>query len=247
MPRKLTTKEFIDRAKAIHGDCYDYSLVDYKHSNSKVKIICRQHGIFEQRAVSHLQGHGCSKCSNNAKPTTQEFIERAKAVHGNDRYDYSLVDYKGSDEKVTIICPQHGEFEQSAYHHLRGHGCPTCKKERVGWNRSSWKEQGENSKDFDGFKLYVVKLTSETETFLKVGITFKKLNKRMYKSPYEWVEVLTIEGSAEYIYDLENEIHREIKDYRYTPQIEFKGQTECFSMEALEEILEKFAKRDIIN
>jgi len=52
-------------------------------------------------------------------PTTEEFVERAKKQSGN-KYDYSYVKYKNSRTKVVIICPQHGQFEQSPAHHLKG-------------------------------------------------------------------------------------------------------------------------------
>ena len=74
--RKLTIEEFIERSKKIHGDKYDYSLVNYINAKTKIDIICHEHGIFQQEPFSHKQGHGCSKCANNYKLTTSEFIEK---------------------------------------------------------------------------------------------------------------------------------------------------------------------------
>jgi hypothetical protein len=129
MSKRLTTEEFIKRAKEVHGDKYDYSLVDYKNNNTKVKIICPKHGVFEQRAADHLSGYGCKKCHKEnfyQKLTAEEFIKRAKEVHG-DKYDYSLVDYKGCQTKVKIICPIHGEFEQEPTAHInQKQDCPFC-------------------------------------------------------------------------------------------------------------------------
>ena len=95
-------------------------------------IICHEkdrfgveHGEFWQTPESHLKGAGCTKCAGKYQMSTEEFIEKAKVVHG-DRYDYSKVVYNGGDEKVCIICPEHGEFWQSPYHHLNGVGCPNC-------------------------------------------------------------------------------------------------------------------------
>jgi len=131
---KLTFKEFINKAKQIHGNKYDYSLVDYKNNKTKIKIICPKHGIFEQIPNAHLNGQGCIICSGRFNYTTKEFIEKAKVVHG-DKYDYSLVDYKNNYTKVKIICPKHGIFEQSFKQHISlKHGCPICnesKGERV--------------------------------------------------------------------------------------------------------------------
>jgi len=115
---------FIEDAKKIHGNKYGYSRVDYKHSHSKVKIVCSLHGEFEQRPTDHLQGYGCLKCKvAEQTKSTEVFIEDAKKVHGN-KYDYTHVDYKNAMSKVKISCPEHGEFEQRPSDHLRGQGCP---------------------------------------------------------------------------------------------------------------------------
>ena len=124
MARKKTTEEFIKRAKEIHGDMYDYSLVEYKNNKTKVKIICPVHGTFEQTPNNHLR-YGCNKCGGTYKLTTEEFIKRAKEIHG-DMYDYSLVEYKNAHTKVKIICPVHGVFEQRPNLHLQRRGCKKC-------------------------------------------------------------------------------------------------------------------------
>jgi len=130
MPNKLTIDIFIERSNKIHNNKYDYTLVEYKNSKTKVKIICPIHGVFEQIPNSHLLGFGCYKCSieelsKNMTKTTKKFITDSKNIHYN-KYDYSLVDYKGNKTKVKIICPHHGVFEQTPNNHLSGYGCPTC-------------------------------------------------------------------------------------------------------------------------
>jgi len=129
---KRTTEQFILEAKQIHGDKYDYSKTDLEHRDEKgrVCIICPTHGEFWQLPNSHLHGFGCKKCSGIIKGSkmilsTEEFIKRARKIHGN-RYDYSKVVYKGCYEKVCIICPKHGEFWQTPRSHLVGHGCHNC-------------------------------------------------------------------------------------------------------------------------
>ena len=62
MGKKLTKEQFIEKARKIHGDKYDYSLVEYKTNKGKIKIICPDHGIFEQRVNNHLQKTGCPFC-----------------------------------------------------------------------------------------------------------------------------------------------------------------------------------------
>jgi len=189
--------DFIEKAKLIHNKKYDYSLVEYKDTKTKVKIICPIHGEFYQTPAAHLRGQGCPTCAkelrikkivkknfieeakrkfskydyskvkyiNNVKKveiicpehgsffispnvflgtvygcpkcaietnsvkkrvSQEEFIKRAKLIHNN-KYDYSLVEYRDSRLKVKIICPIHGIFEQKANNHLRGQGCPKCK------------------------------------------------------------------------------------------------------------------------
>ena len=123
---KKTTEEFILEAKKIHNNKYDYSLVEYKNNHTLVKIICKEHGAFEQVPSSHLQNHGCPECSgNNHKKTTEEFILEAKKIHNN-KYDYSMVNYINSKTKIKIICKEHGVFEQVSSNHLQGQGCPRC-------------------------------------------------------------------------------------------------------------------------
>jgi very-short-patch-repair endonuclease len=58
----LTKKEFIVKSRNIHGEMYDYSLVDYKNYMTKVDIICSKHGIFKQTPNAHLQNQGCPLC-----------------------------------------------------------------------------------------------------------------------------------------------------------------------------------------
>ncbi|MFA5733351.1 MAG: hypothetical protein WC934_15300, partial [Acidithiobacillus sp.] len=137
---RYTTEEFIKKAKLIHGDKYDYSLVNYTNCYTKVKIICKIHGEFEQIPSDHLSGKGCNKCYGSVKSTTEEFTRKAKLVHG-DKYNYSLVNYTGNKIKVKIICKKHGEFEQSPAKHLAGQNCIKCINEKSSKKYSSTIEE----------------------------------------------------------------------------------------------------------
>jgi hypothetical protein len=123
--------DFIKQSREIHGDKFDYSQVDYNGSWIPVKIHCPVHGWFEQAPVCHLNSvYGCSKCAivithNKARKEQDEFIKQAVEAHGN-KYDYSMVDYKGGKIKVIIGCPIHGSFEQSPSKHIMGNGCNKC-------------------------------------------------------------------------------------------------------------------------
>ena len=121
---KLTKDVLIDRFKNIHKNEFDYSLVEYKCLDSKIKIICSIHGIFEQTPRNHLLGNSCFECSKRKKSKTNiDFIIQAKLIHNN-FYDYSLTNYKNYLTKVKIICPIHGEFEQLPQEHIfKKSGC----------------------------------------------------------------------------------------------------------------------------
>lgn len=131
------TEQFIERARKVHGDKYDYSEVEYVDMSTKVKIICPEHGSFLQTPQRHVSGAKCPKCAHQSYvDTVDSFVEKARKVHG-DKYDYSKVEYKNSHTKVCIICPKHGEFWQIPTNHLRGQGCPSCGNERISQKRKS--------------------------------------------------------------------------------------------------------------
>jgi len=126
---KLTTETFIEHAQKIHGDLYDYSKVDYVGAHKRVTIICKTHGEFRQNHVSHGSGSGCPKCAHTNVPDTEEYIKLFKEVHGN-TYDYMKTVYVHSKKKLIITCKKnkHGDFLQLPNNHLRGQGCPICRR-----------------------------------------------------------------------------------------------------------------------
>jgi len=125
MIKRKTTEEFIEDARKIHGDRYDYSQVQYENSRNKVTICCRIHGNFLQSPQSHLSGQGCPVSKGGVRMTQEEFLEAVKSVHG-DKYNLNKVVYVNSHAKVTVTCPEHGDFEVLANNFVRGHGCPAC-------------------------------------------------------------------------------------------------------------------------
>lgn len=122
---KKTTEQFIEEAKKIHGNKFNYSKSEYKNAHTKVCIICPEHGEFFQSPISHLRGDKCPSCSGNKKLTSEQFIKKSNEIHNN-KFDYSKVDYKNNSTKVCIICPEHGEFWMQPSNHLNGQGCPKC-------------------------------------------------------------------------------------------------------------------------
>lgn len=137
MPRKLTTEEFIAKAKEVYSDRFDYSKVNYINSKTDVVIGCQKHGFFTIRANDFLTGyHNCQKCGleNKSKKLSSKklskeelknkYIKEANKKY-NYKYDYSKVIYTTKKNKVCIICPEHGEFYQSFDTHLLK-GCSKC-------------------------------------------------------------------------------------------------------------------------
>lgn len=132
--RRMSNIDFIERANKVHGLKYDYSNTLYVSSKQLICIRCNIHGEFKQTPNVHLDGHGCPKCKSILttelrRKTTRDFIDSSIKVHGA-RYEYNKVDYVNNKKKVIIICKKHGEFSQSPNCHLRGDGCPGCRKNK---------------------------------------------------------------------------------------------------------------------
>jgi very-short-patch-repair endonuclease len=156
----FTTEEFIQRAKLIHNNKYDYSKVEYINSTKKICIICPEHGEFWQISNSHLNKRGCPKCgiiirSQNRKMICENFIQKAKKIHNN-KYDYSNSFYIQSKNKIEIICTKHGSFWQTSNSHLNGAGCPKCQRSKGEEQIEYWLKENniqfETQKQFKGCK-----------------------------------------------------------------------------------------------
>lgn len=133
------TNEFIEKAKKIHENIYDYSKFVYNGNKRKGIIICPIHGEFEMIPNAHLRGAGCPKCgaikaAEKISLTKEEFIRRSNDQHKG-KYDYSKVNYVNNKVPVEIICPVHGLFYQRPDYHLRGCGCPKCSNPISKWEK----------------------------------------------------------------------------------------------------------------
>jgi hypothetical protein len=130
--KRRTLQEVISCAREVHKDRYDYSLItEYKNDRIKYPIICPEHGIFEQTMNNHIKGkQGCPKCgiikcANARKDTYDDFIRKAKLIHG-DKFIYDDKNYVNSNTKIGITCKKHGIFYMEPSNHLIGQGCPKC-------------------------------------------------------------------------------------------------------------------------
>lgn len=238
------TSYYINKAIEVHGDKYDYSLVEYKKSDSKIRIRCKKHNlIFEQSPASHLRGTGCYHCGidtvkNNKTFTIETYTEKARNVHG---YKYTYEDFKNTSTLMTLNCDIHGEFEINPTYHLQGTKCPACTiAERIkknqdnptGWRLSRWVNFASKSKEFDSFKVYLIRCWDKEEEFYKIGRTYKKIIKRFYGQQmpynYEIIKILVFEEGRNAFYK-ELEMKKFFKKKRYLPNIKFNGRYECFN------------------
>ena len=242
--KKSNKEEFIKKSYKIHKNKYDYSKVDYKNNITNILIICPLHGIFNQMPKVHLRGGACKKCadiisSSYTRKKIEQFTEQANLKH-SDFYNYSKFIYKDAHSKGIIICPVHGEFEQDAHSHLKGSKCSKCSKEQAdkwGWSKSKWIEKASLKTP----QLYVVRLYNDNEEFIKVGITSKlKAKYRLVQIPYNCEVLLEYKDKAEIIWNLENQIKKNLrKQNKYLPKIFFKGMYECYNINILDQILKE--------
>lgn len=234
--KRVTTQSFIQRAKAVHGDKYTYNECVYSGYKNNLIITCKKHGNFTQLPYNHLKGKGCMNCrlekaSKRYMYSQEDVIRKFKEVHG-DRYDYSLVKYTGSKNKIRIICKIHGEFSQDADAHTVGKGCDVCARQTLNYRKSDYIDLCKNKHNGKS-NFYVLKIHEDDGTiFYKIGITVQKLKYR-YRSkdmPYDYEVVKLINADAENVFNTELEIKRIMLNNTYSPKKKFAGSRyECFS------------------
>ena len=201
---------------------------ELKNTQSKITYICNGHGEAVRRALELYEGRGCAKCAYDIAKikktfTTEDFINKSKEHH-LDKYDYSKSVYTTAMNKITIICPHHGEFEQTAIDHMtNGHGCRRC-----GFI-STAKNSYLNSITTEFTTLYYIRCYGKGEVFYKIGIAKNGVLNRYpnYDSmPYLFEVLREIRGNAHQLLAIEESIKLAIQPY--TPLIPFGGSaTEC--------------------
>ena len=166
--RKLTTEEFIIKARAVHGDRYDYCMSVYKNARTKITVMCHIHGDFHQTPHDHLKGKGCAFCAGKGRIDDLSFKSRAVMVHG-DRYDYSYSKYSGASSKICILCKEHGLFWQLPNGHLAGFGCKKCS----GLNPITFEEFKYRASDIHGMDRYTYDYIHNFKMTSKMSIRCK--------------------------------------------------------------------------
>ena len=241
MRTRWNTETFIKYCKEIHNNKYDYSKLIYNTLHNKVIIICRKHGEFLQTANHHKKGHGCPFCSAkntslNLRDNTKSFIEKATKIHGN-KYLYDKTVYVTAHTKLIISYKVHGDIKVTPNNFLKNGGCIYCGREKTkvklkskkvikSYTRKGWEKicKGREA------TLYVIKIFNEEESFYKIGMTSRDVNKRFSNLPYNY-EVIFIKKSIDpvEIYDLEKYLLKNTKSFMYKPKKDFEGRTECRS------------------
>lgn len=134
---RMTVEEFLSRAKEVHANKYDYSLVTketFIDSYTAIEIICKKHGVFKQSPGQHLGGRGCYWCGKESMAqkqalTRDDVVRRCNEIFDK-KYDYSLfTEYHSKKDIIQVICPKHGVWSVSIDNHMyRQSGCPHCKR-----------------------------------------------------------------------------------------------------------------------
>ena len=123
----LSSDNVINNIIEKYGDNYDYSKAKYVNSQSMIEIGCHKHGFFKKNYWGHMRSKGCPKCIQNIKLNKFNSNFNNIVIEKDSIYSYSKVVYKGSKQKIEIVCPKHGSFWQTPNNHLsKNQNCPKC-------------------------------------------------------------------------------------------------------------------------
>lgn len=143
MVKLLNTEKFIEKARSLHGEKYDYSKVNYTNNRSDIEITCNDCGLeITTKPINHYRWAKCfCEVANRALVTEDTWESMAREVHG-DRYDYSKVVFTQAKDEVEIVCKEHGSFWQPITKHIRvSNHCPKCARALVASKMSKSIEQ----------------------------------------------------------------------------------------------------------
>ena len=224
----------------------DYKLIsDYKGDKSKL-IIEDTLGIKYSITPNQLKSKRKIKISINNALDVNKAVELKLKYRHSGFYEYKDINYINNETPIKIICPIHGEFIQSFHIHFRGHGCPMCSNIKngnniLGFKKKQWVNFYLNSKCNSKPIVYIIHCYDNNESFIKIGRTYKPITIRFGKGftkalPYNYDILCKIEGDVEFIFDLENKLHNDFKNFKYFPNKYFGGNTECFSLDILDDI-----------
>ena len=231
-------EDFIEKANKVHNNKYNYSSVNYINNRTKVRIICPEHGEFEQQVRGHLNGDGCPECGKQGrikalldvkKVPLEELLNRIPETHKHVEIDMSTYTTQ-DDRNLKIVCPEHGDQLVPFRGFLKNcHGCAECTEDLNGWSKTNFVKRAKRN---GNAIFYIIKCFNENEEFYKFGITTTSIKRRYAskKFPYSYEIIQEIHDKAGNIWDLERLLLKIYKKYSYTPHISFSGSTECFQL-----------------
>ena len=163
--------ELVEIFNAIHNYKYDYTKCQYKNQQTKIEIICPDHGSFFQSPIMHKSGQGCPNCDLERKKQVTPFNKALNILNDvhNNKYTYDEFTYTNMSSKIRIICPIHGEFWQNIQNHKNGQGCSLC-----GQQKHLIQSQNRSSFPFDKIlkqfrKIHGDKYQYDESTYIKVS------------------------------------------------------------------------------
>ena len=239
-----TNDELFKIYQEIHGNKYDYSLLNYQFPKQKIKIICKEHGVFEKTTYAH-KSEGCPKCRNtDFSLKNEEILKHINIIKENNQenINFQFFEYKGFKKKSLFVCNIHGEFFRSVYRiNKTKYICPKCNKRKCnshGWRKSRWIELCKNKRPI----FYILEVSNHEESFYKIGITTQSIKRRYHhnqllKTFYKYKLVYSIYLKGEFVWDIERKILKLFKNEKYLPLQEFEGNTECFKFKDVYNII----------
>ena len=243
---KSTDKEiFLEEATKVYEDKHDYINTNIISSKHNIDIRCKIHDVvFNKSIQTYLAGWGCPRCSAENYRRLRAIPKEDYYIKSNEKHDnkYTYIDdYTTLQGVITFICPQHGKQRKNAGSHLSGYGCKKCDITPQKINKRT-KEGYCKLANVRSTILYILKCFNEKEEFYKIGKTFRKINKRYVNSnmPYDYEIIYKYENSAEFIWDLEEHLHKKYKEFKYKPIQWFAGYSESYKTDLpIEEVIKQ--------
>ena len=224
---------------------FDFKKFEYKSVYEETLVTCALHGDFKVKPSNIMKSKFvCKSCLGEHLTgvmsfDNDSFIEKCKKVHG-DKYIYEKTKYTGNRNYVTVTCLKHGDFQVLARTHSsdsQACGCVKCKSYGGGgYSRGEYKILCP-----DGSNVYVMKMFSESEEYIKIGIS---KNVRSRANTFRRVtgcevEVLHTEFfvDSDKAWDTELLLHKKFKSSKVETKVNFKGESECFDISIQDEVI----------
>lgn len=167
----------------------------------------------------------------------ERYLAKIKEVFGN-KYIYTKTIVENTTSKVTITCPEHGDFYVNLSNIINhGTGCQKCAALKRKFGKQGFTNLCMINNSIA--KLYLIKCYNKEEIFYKIGITQRELKERLHSIPYQTETIVELYGNPGDVWDLELKFHSLYSKYRYLPIKNFKGKNECYKFSDINNIKEE--------